>query len=147
VDEVDFDESDSELPADKDEFLSAHSDNEDDNERHSLAEGLAALKAEGIKTDAAETEPKESVAETEAPKAETQTEKKEVEGAEDVLSQLEEKFPSPEVESPAKKVDVQKTSSNNKFGSLEVDEESDDTIETPADQKPLTSDISPKTQA
>jgi hypothetical protein len=152
VDDVDFDESDSELPADKDEFLSAHSDNEDDNERHALAEGLAALKAEGIKADEAKTEPKEPIAETEAPeteapKAETKTENKEVEGAEDVLSQLEEKFPSPEVESPTKKVDVQKTSSNNKFGSLEVDEESDDTIETPADQKPLTSDISPKTQA
>lgn len=147
VDEVDLDESDSELPADKDEFLSAHSDNEDDNERHTLAEGLAALNREGIMAEAAKTEPKGSVAESEAPKAEMQTEMKEVEGAEDVLSQLEEKFPSPEVESPAKKVDVQKTSSNNKFGSLEVDEESDDTIETPADQKPLTSDISAKTQA
>ncbi|KAF3396260.1 SH3 domain-containing YSC84-like protein 1 [Penicillium rolfsii] len=147
VDEDGFDESDSELRADKDEFLSATSDNEDDNEHHTVAEGLAALNHEGIKADKAETKPEESVSETEAPKIEPKTEKKEVEGAEDVLSQLEEKFPSPEVESPAKKVDVQKTSSTDAFAPLRVDEESDDTIESPADQKTHTSDVSPKTQA
>lgn len=139
VDDVDFDESDTELPADKDEFLSARGDNEDDNEQHTLAEGLAALKAEEPKAEF-----EEAVAETEA---ETKAEKKEVEGAEDVLSQLEEKFPSPEVESQAEKVDTSKSFSDNKFGPLEVDEESDDTIETPAEQKVHSPDISPKTQA
>ncbi|KAJ5381714.1 uncharacterized protein N7496_004142 [Penicillium cataractarum] len=142
VDEVDFDDSDTELPADKEEFLSAASDNEDDNEQHTLAEGLAALKTEETKKES-----KESVAEAESVKAETKPEKKEVEGAEDVLSQLEEKFPSPEVESQTEKADTSKPVSDNKFGALEVDEESDDTIETPADQKVHTPDISPKTQA
>lgn len=142
LDEVDFDESDTDLPADKDEFLSARGDNEDDSEQHTIAEGLAALK-----TEETETESKESIAETEATKAETKTEKKEVEGAEDVLSQLEEKFPSHEADSSAEKVDTSKPYSDTKIGSLEVDEESDDTIETPAEQKIHSSDISPKTQA
>lgn len=142
VDEVHFDESDTELLADKEEFLSAASDNEDDNEKHTLAEGLAALKTEESKTES-----KESVADIEPTKTETKPERKEVEGAEDVLSQLEEKFPSPEVELQAEKVDTSKTVSDNKFGALAVDEESDDTIETPADQKVHTPDISPKTQA
>lgn len=135
VDESDLDESDTELPADKDEFLSAHGDDEDDIERNTIAKEISALKTEDPKT--------------EATKAETATEKKELDSAEDVLSQLEKRFPSPEVESEsqAKKVDISKSPSTDKSESLEVDEESDDTIGTPAERKVHSPDISPTTQS
>lgn len=135
LDKSDFDESDTELPADKDEFLSARGDDEDDSEQHTIAEDLSALKTEELKT--------------EATKAEITTEKKEIDGPEDVLSQLEKRFPSPEVEaeSHAEKLDINKSSSTDKSESLEVDEESDDTIGTPAEQKVHSPDISPTTQA
>jgi hypothetical protein len=142
VDEVDIDESDAELPTDKEEFLSAASDNEDDDEHCTLAEGLASLQTEGPKEEF-----KDSVAEAETSKTDITAEKKEIEGAEDVLSELEERFPSPEVESKTETVDTSKLSFDNRAGATEVDEESDDTIETPADQTIHTPDISPKTQA
>jgi lipid-binding SYLF domain-containing protein len=135
LNESDFDESDTELPADKDEFLSARGDDEHDSEQQTIAEGLSAPKTEEPKTD--------------APNVEVTTEKKEFDGPEDVLSQLEKRFPSPEIEavSQAEKVGISKSSSTDKSGLLEADEESDDTIGTPAEQKVHSSDISPTTKA
>ncbi|KAJ5177015.1 uncharacterized protein N7482_002892 [Penicillium canariense] len=146
VDEVDVNESDTEVPADKDEFLSARGDNEDDAEPNTLAEDVSVLQALDTQTGF-----KESVAEAEDSKADSNAGKQEVKGAEDVLSQLEEKFPSPQVESPTEKLDIgqslhQLPSSNNLEAPEAEAESSDDTIEMPAEQKLHTPDISPKTQ-
>jgi lipid-binding SYLF domain-containing protein len=69
VDEVDL-ESDSELPADKDEFMSANGDNEDDAVEHTLTQEitLTEVTAPGLKEEKLETqeeEPKLEVVELE----------------------------------------------------------------------------------
>ncbi|EPS34773.1 hypothetical protein PDE_09737 [Penicillium oxalicum 114-2] len=87
VNEDDLVDSDAELHADKEEFLSAHGDEETEMESHALAE--------------------------QAPASTEATGDGDLAGAEQVLSQLEKRFPSPKVEAQIEKLGISNTSLEN----------------------------------